>query len=364
MEPIEIGNLGNLNWLWLVVFISVLSLLAAGWSRRAARRFATPGMIERLLPQRVARSGVIPVILLALVMTMLVMCLIDIRWGKVQSEVPQKGIEVIFVLDVSRSMLAEDVAPSRLRRAQQMIKDTIDEMAGDRVGLTVFAGESRQIIPLTSHYDDFKQSLDDVSTNDLEVGGSRLGDAISLATDSFLSQTDDHKAIVLLTDGEDQESKPIEAARRAKEEQGVRIFTIGLGDLQQGARIPIRSQNQRTYLQHEGQQVWSKLNGKVLEQIATETGGAYIPAGTKQVNMADIYHGYIATVEQREFETARIDRYEARYQWFLLPAIALLLCESCCAPRFGTPATGSRKKMKRYGNSNAMRQQAAFGLLS
>ena len=327
MNDIEFGNLSQFNWLWLVALVVALMLLAMSWKRRAARRFATADMIHRVLPQRRLWRGFCSALLGGATMVLLVACIVDMRWGKVMREVPQKGIEVIFVLDVSRSMLAEDVAPNRLERAKQMIKDTIDEMAGDRVGLAIFAGDARQQIPLTSHYDDFKQTLDDVGPDDVDRGGSRLGDAITVATQGFLSQTDDHKAIVLLTDGEDQESKPIDAARRAKDEHGVRIFTIGLGEGEQGARIPIESRDQRSYLQHKGQQVWSKLNGEVLARVATETGGAYIPAGVKQVNMSDVYHGYIAGVQQKEFESARINSFEARYQWFLAPAIVLFLLD-------------------------------------
>jgi Ca-activated chloride channel homolog len=238
------------------------------------------------------------------------------------------------VLDVSRSMLAEDVAPNRLRRAKQMIADTMDEMIGDRVGLVIFAGEARQQIPLTSHYEDFKQTLDEITPGDLMRGGSRLGEAIRVARNSFLSKTNEHRAMVLLTDGEDQESNPVEEAIAAKAEQGVRIFTIGLGDLESGARIPIGNDDRdRGFVEHNGEQVWSKLNGEILTKIATVTDGAYIPAGTKQVNMADVYHGYIANVEQTEFETAKVNSLEARFQWFLLPAILLLLIETALQSR-------------------------------
>lgn len=332
MSEFEIGSLNHMHWLWLVAAIAVLVLLSMGWNRRAAARFASAEMIDRVFPRRNVWRGLAAGLLSVGAMALLVACCVDVRWGQVQREVPQKGIEVMFVLDVSRSMLAEDVTPNRLERAKQMIKDTIDEMAGDRVGLTLFAGEVRQQIPLTSHYDDFKLALDEVSPQLIARGGSRLGDAITGASDGFLSKANEHKAMVLLTDGEDQESKPIEAARRAKEEQGIRIFTIGLGDFEQGARIPIESSaGSRGYLQHQGEQVWSKLDGETLSQIATETGGAYIPAGTKQVNMADVYHGYIADVEQTEFQTAKINRYEARFQWFLVPALVLLLLEVALA---------------------------------
>lgn len=324
---VEIGDLRQLNWLWLIVGIFALVVLSAAWKRRDIARFATANLRDQIMPRSNRWMALVSTILLASTLLLLVICLVDVRWGKVRREVPQKGIEVIFALDLSRSMLARDVTPSRLDRAKQMIRDTVDEMAGDRVGLVVFAGEARQQIPLTSHHDDFKLRLDEVSPDDLSRGGSRLGEAIEVATDSFLDQTNDHKAIVLLTDGGDQESQPVEAARRAKQERGIRIFTIGLGDLEQGARIPVERGGQQDYLQYQGQQVWSKLDGEILQAIATESGGVYIPAGTKQVVMADVYHGYMANLEQQEFATARIDSYEARYQWLLAPAIALLLAE-------------------------------------
>jgi uncharacterized protein YegL len=334
MSDLEIGNAAAIHWLWLVIFVSVVGLLAIAWARRSVTRFASPELIDRFFSRRGRWRNMLSLLLMSLVMALLVVCLVDLRWGQVQREIPQKGIEVMFVLDVSRSMLAEDVAPNRLRRAKQMIADTMDEMIGDRVGLVIFAGEARQQIPLTSHYEDFKQTLDEITPGDLMRGGSRLGEAIRVARNSFLSKTNEHRAMVLLTDGEDQESNPVEEAIAAKAEQGVRIFTIGLGDLESGARIPIGNDDRdRGFVEHNGEQVWSKLNGEILTKIATVTDGAYIPAGTKQVNMADVYHGYIANVEQTEFETAKVNSLEARFQWFLLPAILLLLIETALQSR-------------------------------
>ena len=151
---------------------------------------------------------------------------------------------------------------------------------------------------------DFKQALDEVGPQNVRRGGSRLGDAIETASHSFLSKSNAHKAIVVFTDGEDQESKPLEAARRAYDSTGARIFAVGLGDIAQGARIPVAADNHKEYLKHDGQQVWSKQNGDILREIATATEGAYIPAGTKQVDMADVYHRYVEQVEQTKFETA------------------------------------------------------------
>ena len=326
-EDIQIGSVQSLQWLWIVLLVFLLAALSLRWQRKAAMKFATAGMLPRLLPIRSVYRSAISLALVLAGLVLLVLCIVDVRWGKIQREVPQSGIEVMFVLDVSRSMMAEDVTPNRLERAKQMIKVTVDEMAGDRVGLTIFAGEARQQIPLTSHYDDFKQGLDSVGPSSLNRGGSRLGDAITVASRGFLEVTNDHKAIVLFTDGEDQESRPLEATRLAKDEKGIRIFTVGLGDLKTGARVPVNSARGDDFLTHSGKQVWSKLDGETLEKIASESGGAYIPAGTKQVNMGDVYHRYIAAVDQTQFETAKVDSYEARFQWFLAPALALLLLE-------------------------------------
>ncbi len=325
---IHYGNLGQLNWLWLPA-ICVVAAAIAGLARRRARvRFATANLIRRVLPPASTLTRAVGTTLVTAAMAMMILALVDVRWGKVWRDVPQKGIEVMFVLDVSRSMLAEDAGPNRLERAKQQIKDLVDEMAGDRVGLVVFAGDAKQQIPLTTHYDDFKQSLDGVGPHNVRSGGSRLGDAIDAASRAFLTKSNAHKAMVIFTDGEDQESEPVAAARRAHEETGVRIFTVGLGDTQTGARIPLRSADDGSeYLQHDGQQVWSKLHGEILRQVAAETNGAYVPAGTKQVNMADVYHSYIADVEQTEFETARINQYEARFQWFLGAGLLCLLLE-------------------------------------
>lgn len=323
-------QIGNPNSVWLLAFVAlgiVLTGVAFVARRRAAKKFALAKTRRQLMPSGLPSRHWISAFLVAASLALLAVALMDIRWGKTWREVPQKGIEVMFVLDVSRSMLAEDASPNRLRRAKQQIKDMVDEMAGDRVGLVVFAGETRQQVPLTSHYEDFKQALDSVGPHSVRRGGSRLGDAIAAAANGFISKTNEHKAIMIFTDGEDQESEPVEVAKQLYAEKGIRIFPVGLGDMDQGARIPDTESRSGGFIQHDGQQVWSKMNGQVLSQIATETNGAYIPAGTKRVNMSDVYHGYVANVEQTEFETAKINAYIPRFQWFAVPALALLLLE-------------------------------------
>ena len=331
---------GNPSSIWLLVIVAaglVLTGYAAIARRRATLRFVTARLRSQIVPPGTKSRHWVSAILIAASMTLLCIAMMDIRWGKTLRDVPQKGIEVMFVLDVSRSMLAEDATPNRLSRAKQQIKDMVDEMAGDRVGLVVFAGDTRQSVPLTSHYEDFRQTLDSVGPHSVRRGGSRLGDALKAAGNAFISKTSDHKAIVVFTDGEDQESQPVEVAKQLYAERGIRIFAVGLGDMDEGARIPETDDRRGGFVQYEGQQVWSKMNGQVLSQIAKDTDGAWIPAGTRRVNMADVYHSYVANVEQTEFETAKINAYIPRFQWFAAPALALLLLEVWLSTRSTRP---------------------------
>ncbi len=329
---IQIGNPGY-SYLSLAVLAAMALAAYAVWARsRAAKRFATSNLAASMLPPSRWAMHWVSSILVATVLGLITLAVIDIRWGKTTRDVPQKGLEVVFALDVSRSMLAEDVTPNRLERAKQQISDMIDEMAGDRIGLVIFAGDASQSVPLTNHYDDFRQILESVGPQSLNRGGSRLGEAIRVSADAFITKTNDHKAIVLFTDGEDQESEPIEAAQAAFADRGIRIFTIGLGDIEQGAVVPLSGEDRNgrpmpSYLRYQGEIVRTKLDGKILSQIATDTQGAYIPAGVQRVNMADVYHKYVASVGQAEFETAKAETYTPRFQWFAAPALLLLLIE-------------------------------------
>ncbi len=322
------GNPMNFQLLWVAAAAAVVFVVASVARRRALARFATVNLLGTLVGRLARVRRRVEAVCVVAALALMAVALADPRWGRVWRQVPQKGIEVVFLLDVSRSMLAQDAAPSRLERAKQQIRDMTDAMAGDRVGLVAFAGGAQQKVPLTTNYHDFKIALEEIGPHSVRQGGSRLGDAIETAVKAFLTQTPDHKALIIITDGEDQESKPVQAAKAAYGERGVRVFTIGIGDMGQGARIPVSSTaSGKTYLQHEGQQVWSKMDGAVLKEVALAGGGAFIPAGMKRVDMAQVYHRYISVVEQTDFETARIKSYQPRYAWFVAAALAVLLVE-------------------------------------
>lgn len=325
------NQLQYLNLLWVVAVVAVLVVLAIWARRRALARFASNAMMRRLAPQaapirRYVKAGCVLAAMLALVVGML-----DPRWGRHWRELPQRGIDVIFALDVSRSMLARDTAPNRLGQARQMIKDMVGRMHGDRVGLVTFAGTSQQKVPLTNNYHDLTMALDAVGPHSVQRGGSKIGDAIRAATACFVDKTAGHKAIVLISDGEDQDSMPIEAARAAAKEKGIRLFTIGLGDAESGTTIPTGAAGQP--LMHQGKAVITKMQRQTLEQVALAGDGAFIPAGTQYVDMAQVYDRYISGIQQRAYEQARVNSYIPRYQWFAAAALVLLLADLLISER-------------------------------
>jgi Ca-activated chloride channel family protein len=247
------------------------------------------------------------------------------RFGTYYEEVSQSGVDVFILLDVSRSMLAEDVVPNRLERAKSDIQDMPTHIVGDRVGLIAFAGKPMIKVPLTTDHGFFLQVLRSVDTNSAPRGGTAIGDAIRLALRAMPPEADRERAIVLITDGEDQESMPLEAAKDAAERQ-VRILTLGLGNPAEGGRIPIRDQTGNlTYLKYNGQEVWSKMDETTLREIARLTEGAYVAAGMKTFDLGQIYADSIGKMQGSVYQTERRQKLRHQYQIFLAAAILCIL---------------------------------------
>ncbi|QGJ71188.1 von Willebrand factor type A [Planctomycetales bacterium 10988] len=337
----ELGH--SERFLWLLGILLALGCMA--WAavarRRAWRRYATPEMRTRLQRQSGTQRRLWPSLLQLVVLGLLVLAAVDPRLGRISREVPQQGREVMFVLDVSRSMLAEDLRPNRLDNAKRQIRGMLTEMKGDRAGLLIFAGEAEQKVPLTRNYRDFRQELDQLGPENLSQGGSNLNKALLMAGNAFLDQTAGHKAVVLLTDGEDHTldlGDPISTAEQLYEERGIRIYAIGLGDASEGARIPLRSDEKNVwnqeeeYLRFDNQVVYSRRRDTTLQKIALISGGAYLPSSTGSINAGRFYRQYIASLESRVFDAATIESYIPRFQWFLAPAI-LLLCWEMLLPQ-------------------------------
>jgi Ca-activated chloride channel family protein len=256
-------------------------------------------------------------------------------WNLQQTTVKRTGRDVVFVLDVSQSMLAEDLAPNRMERAKLAIADVIDSLEGDRVGLVAFAGTAAIKCPLTLDYGFFRMMLENISTDSITRGGTMIGDAIRVVLDQVLdSQERQFKDIVLITDGEDHESFPIEAAKEAAE-NGVRLFIVGLGDENEGKRVPITdASGSRTFLQYQGQEVWSKLDADTLRQMAlATTGGRYLNVATGTIDLGEVYLQLIGSAEKKELDEETIEKYEEKFQIFIGITFLLLSIEALISGR-------------------------------
>ncbi|MBN2476269.1 MAG: VWA domain-containing protein [Pirellulales bacterium] len=314
--------------LWILPAVAGLLIYAHRKRAAAARRFADPTMVRRLMPSmRSARPWVKGAVLL-LALGCLIVAGARPRFGVYFEETVQRGVDLFVLLDVSRSMTAEDVAPNRLERAKSDIRDLLQELVGDRVGLIVFAGKPVVKAPLTTDHGFFRVVLDEVDTHSAPRGGTLIGDAIRKSLEAMPPQRDRDQVVVLITDGEDQASFPEEAAEQAAE-RGVKIFTVGLGDSREGGRIPVRDDSGRLQYVKEtsGQEHWSKLDDRVLKKIALATGGAYIPAGTRAYDLGQIYQDHLATLAQGEVRAEKRKRYRERFQLFACLGIVLLLVE-------------------------------------
>lgn len=323
---------GNPRMLWLLA--ATLPVLSAflWWAWRKRQNLIAQFVQSRLLAHlTVGISKTIQktrLVLLVAAVGLLLLTLARPRWGFSWEEAKQQGLDIVAAIDTSRSMLAEDISPNRLARAKLAALDLMRLAKSDRLGLIAFAGTAFLQCPLTLDDEAFRQSVESLQVGIIPQGGTALTEAIETAAKAFSHEGDNHKVLILLTDGEDNdnESGALEAAKQGAE-KGLRIFTIGVGT-PNGELLPQRDgSGALSYIKNErGEVVKSRLDEKLLTQIATAANGFYLPmsgANTMQV----LYDKGLALLPKTEFSSKLIKRYHERYQWFLALAIVLLLAE-------------------------------------
>jgi Ca-activated chloride channel family protein len=328
-------HINMLYFLWLIPVLAVVYVYA--WQKRKAglKLFIDAGLLDRIpvSVSYVKRFWKSAAVLIALIF--LIIGMARPAWNPKPETVERKGRDVIFLLDVSKSMLAEDLVPNRLERAKLAILDCIERLEGDRVGLVAFAGTAAVKCPLTLDYGFFRMMLKDISTDSIARGGTLIGDAIrKVMTDVFDDQVKEFKDIILITDGEDHDSFPVDAAKDAGE-QGVRIIAIGLGDENEGKRIPVTTETgTKTFLKYNGREVWSRLDADTLRKMVNATpGGKYLNVATGAIDLGNVYSRLIVTAEKKQLASDTIKRYEAKFQIFLAVAFMILSAELLVSER-------------------------------
>lgn len=320
--------------LGLIPFFVVAYWLLARTRKRAMQRFGDVSLLENHLAE--SASGVKRVskfILLVLAFACLILALANPQIGTRMEEVKQEGIDLFIALDVSFSMKAEDIKPNRLEKAKLQIRNLIDRLAGDRIGLVVFAGEAFTQFPLTTDYSGAKMFLDVVDVDAVPTPGTSIGSAIRRAVESFDFKEPTSKALIIITDGENTEGEAFPAAEEASKND-VRIYTIGLGS-PEGTPIPVyNASGQQVDFKRDrlGNIVVTKLDEVSLERIAAIGNGAYYRGTNTQDELNEVYKA-INALEKREFGTKRFTDYESRYQYPLMAGILLLLMELLISDR-------------------------------
>lgn len=332
MNNVEFDNPHLLHTVWLT--LGILLICAYGyWRRRAVlRRFADLGLIGSVAPKLGWVRPVVRSLTLAIAVLMLAIAASGPRWGEEESTSFQRNIDLMILLDVSRSMLAEDLAPNRLERAKVAISDDLlPALGGDRVGLITFAGEVEVTCPLTTDYGYFRLQLADVSPETVTRGGTLIGDAIRRAAELFDSPIEANRLILLITDGEDHASFPLEAATAAWNDADIPIISVALGDPTQPATIPIRNRlGRRDLLRKDGEIVRTQARDETLRQIAQLSDlHAVLPVGVRNFDLGALYVEQIVPAIRaatRAEETLAPDK-PARYAMFAWMALLLLLLE-------------------------------------
>jgi len=319
-------NFGAPIWLWALAILPLLALLYAQAERRGAiklREFVSP----RLLPQlagnvdRVRRAIRFAFVLLALALA--IIALAKPRWGYTYEDVKRRGLDLLFAVDTSRSMLSNDVAPNRLERVKLAAQDLITELQGDRVGLIAFAGRAFLQAPLTIDYDAAVESINDLDTKTIPEGGTNISEAIILATQTFGKSAMGNRALIIFTDGEELSGDAVNEARKAAD-AGVRIFTVGVGTAQ-GSLIPVEGKEGGFVKDAKGQVVKSKLDENRLREIAQATGGIYLHLENGPQTMRQLYMEGLSKLKAAEIDARLSSRPIERYEWPLAGAIVALV---------------------------------------
>lgn len=330
----ESWRLAEPRWLmllWALPVIALIQLLMAHRSMRAQRRIGDAEIIDTLLGSLRSWNTRLRIFVTALILGLLTIVVARPQSDPREIEVESRGRDVVFLLDISRSMLASDVAPNRLEKAKLWINDLVDQLGGDRVALVGFAGSSTIASPLTNDRLFFKLALEELSPDSVLVGGTNIGDAIRRTMELVIPEESDvyesgFVDLVLISDGEDQDSLPTEAARRAGS-QGVRIIAIGIGS-EKGAHVPSANSRDAT-----GSPIQSRLESKSLRDIAAASpGGVYLEVGTGTIDLAQVYQDLIASADQRQMDTTTTTKYTERYMLFLSAGIILIVIDLTLIP--------------------------------
>jgi len=319
-------ELDEKKYLYLLFFIPLLVvvfLYNLYWKRKKQREFGDPELIKKLSPEKSVFKHVLKIVIVLLALTSLIFALVNPKIGTKSETVKREGIDIVFAVDVSKSMLCEDVAPSRLEKSKQLVSQIINQLGSDRIGIVAYAGSAFPVLPITTDYGVAKMFLQSMNPNMVSSQGTSLDEAIKLSETYFEKEKGVSKLLILISDGEDHSESAEDAAEEAKK-AGLKIITIGIGT-EKGGPIPLRQNGVVESFKRDNQNnvVITKLNQQALETIAKTAKGGYIN-GNNTKEVLEYVKKALDNIEKTEFESQQFTDFNSQFQWFLGIAFALL----------------------------------------
>ena len=296
--------------------IVVIFLLVFWWKKSTQKKFASSSLLLKLAPNVSVFKSMLKVLFFMLGISFLIIALVNPKIGTKLKTVKREGVDVVFALDVSKSMLAEDIAPNRIEKSKQLVTQIINNLASDRIGIIAYAGQAYPQLPITTDYASAKMFLQNMNTDMLSSQGTAIADAIEMATTYFNDEEQTNRILVIISDGEDHSDNAIATATLAAE-KGIKIFTIGVGKTE-GGPIPIKYNGiiESYKKDQNGETVITKLNETVLSEIAANTNGFYLNGSNTQQVVDEVKKNLLA-MDKKEFETKQYTDFDHQFQWFL-----------------------------------------------
>lgn len=316
-------------YLYALALLPLLILLmwgAAYARKKALSRLGNPELVQRLMPERSPVRLRNKNILFIIGFFFIIIALANPQWGTKTQAVRRQSIDIIFALDISQSMMCQDIAPNRLTQAQRLCQELIEKLSGNRLGVILFAGEAYMQVPLTTDYEAVSLLLQSANPDMISSQGTSIGEALEIAQQST-AKSNGNRVVLVITDGEDHEARAESQARQAAR-SGMKIFTIGVGS-DAGGFVPYVDENGMADYKRDvdGKPVVSKLNANVLRKLASLGGGSFFRLNTQSDALLSALFDKLQKVEKREYEQRVVSEYRSHFQLFLLLGLGFLMAE-------------------------------------
>lgn len=322
----ELDEIEYLYLLFILPFVVVLFLYTSYWKRKKKKEFGDLEMVKKLSPESSVFKPVLKLVVILLALAGMIFGLVNPKIGTKMETVKREGIDIVFAMDVSKSMLAEDVAPSRLEKSKQIVSQIINQLGSDRIGIVAYAGSAFPVLPITTDYSVAKMFLQSMNTEMVSSQGTSLDEAIKLSSTYFDDKSKTCKLLILISDGEDHSEGAKVAADEANK-QGMRIITIGIGT-EKGGTIPLKKNGVVESYQRDNNDevVVTKLNRSSMEAIAKATKGGYVN-GNNTKEVLEYIKASLDDIQKTEFESTQMADFQSQFQWFLGFAFVLLFLD-------------------------------------